>query len=193
MAWVHGGIKIIQHRYGRPNLISQLNTRRESCVPEIVLPWNLSIRQPEISSPGTPTLRQKNTPRSGSITISSIIKPLENAFLCLEDLAFRTAPCVRYLLPRKPRGNVVLWVTLGRVVNIVAFKTDPSFIFRVSWHCSFQLLFLVKRISSVFPAGIRIHFLGQNLSGFMRAPAPGRTAGHRAGLPAAVREFFPQE
>ena len=88
---------------------------------------------------------------SGSTIISSVLKPLEDTLLALENLAFRTTPCIRHFLPRRPGKDPVLGIALGLVINIMAFKTDPPYILLIRWHFSFQLLLILKRISLVFP------------------------------------------
>ena len=77
---------------------------------------------------------------SGSITISLVIHLPEDAFLTLQDLAFRTAPCVRHLLPRSAHRHTVLRIALGWIINPVAFQTDPACILFIGWHGLVHLL-----------------------------------------------------
>ena len=61
--------------------------------------------------------------------MSSIIEPLKDAFFCLENFAFRTAPRIRHILPYRSAGNTVLRVSLERVINIVALQAYPALTF----------------------------------------------------------------
>jgi hypothetical protein len=90
---------------------------------------------------------------NGFTIISSILKALEDALLCLQDLAFGATPGIRYLFPWCSGGDPVLRITFDRIINVVTFKTDPACILRVSWHFPLTPV-LVKRISPVFPQGI---------------------------------------
>ena len=101
----------------------------------------------------------------GSTTISSILKPPEDSLLALEDPAFGAAPRIRHLLPRCPFRDAVPGIALGRVVNIMAFKTDPPCILRIRWHFSFQPLF-----SKTYQSG----FSSENMNTFFRATFPGQ-------------------
>ena len=86
----------------------------------------------------------------GSTTTSSILKPLENALLALEDLAFGTTPGIRNLFPRGSGRHSVLGIPLGRIIYPVAFKTDPPCILIVRWHFCSQLRLLFRKYHSGF-------------------------------------------
>ena len=152
--WEHRETEIIRYQYGRVIRISQSNTKKGCSTPGIPSPLNLSIPEQTRLSPGTPGRSQNNTTPNGSTIISSIKKPLKNTFLALEDLAFRTTPAVRNFLPWRTCRHAVPGVPLGRIIDPMAFKTDPPRILFIRWHCSIQLPFLVKRITPVFPEGI---------------------------------------
>jgi len=131
---------------------------------------------------------------SGSTIISSVLKPLEDTLLALENLAFRTTPCIRHFLPRRPGRDPILGIALARIINIMAFKTDPPCILVVSWHYLLQLRFAVKTYQSDFSCGDMNTFLGANhFSDQKGAPAQKRPAGHTTGPHAGARGFFPQE
>ena len=51
------------------------------------------------------------------------VERLENAFFCLENLAFRTSPGIRNLIPGRSRGNAIFGITPERIIDIMAFKT----------------------------------------------------------------------
>jgi hypothetical protein len=55
-----------------------------------------------------------------------LIESFKHAFLAFKDLAFRAAPCVRQLLKRDSRGDPLRFISLCRIVDIVAFKTYPA-------------------------------------------------------------------
>ena len=129
---------------------------------------------------------------SGSTIISSVLKPLEDTLLALENLAFRTTPCIRHFLPRRPGKDPVLGIALGLVINIMAFKTDPPCILVISWHYSLQLRFAVKTYQSDFSCGDMNTFLGANPFVIHLSPCLKKPAVHKAGLRAGAQGSFPQ-
>lgn len=76
----------------------------------------------------------------------SIIELFKNALLALENFTFRAAPHIRHLFPWSSRGYTVLWIALGRIVDPVAFKTDPPFILLVSWHGTLSAPLRVRKL-----------------------------------------------
>jgi hypothetical protein len=54
------------------------------------------------------------------------IQPFEYTFFYLEDLTLRAAPRVGKFFKGSAGGNPCFGITFFRIIDIVAFKTDPS-------------------------------------------------------------------
>ncbi len=128
---------------------------------------------------------------SGSTIISSILKALEDTLLAFQDLALGTAPVIRHFFPGGPGRNPVLGVSLGRVIDVMAFKTDPPGILIIGRHFPFNS-FHRKTYQSGFSCRDMNTFLGANLFVIHLSPCSKKPAVHRAGLRAGARGFSPQ-
>jgi hypothetical protein len=60
------------------------------------------------------------------------ITSFKHAFFCLEDFTFRAAPGIRNVFKTGSGTNSGFWISFYRIIDIVTFKADPSFVFIIS-------------------------------------------------------------
>jgi len=60
------------------------------------------------------------------------ITSFKYTFFCLEDFTFRAAPGIRNVFKTGSGTNSGFWISFYRIIDIVTFKADPSFVFIIS-------------------------------------------------------------
>jgi len=56
----------------------------------------------------------------------SVIKAFENTFLGFEDFTFGTAPGIRHVFECGTGRNSVFGIPFCRIIDVMAFKTNPA-------------------------------------------------------------------
>lgn len=73
-----------------------------------------------------PEIRHQFCSHSLPAQLQLLFKTLEYTFFYLEYFAFGAAPCVGEFLEWRTRGDPCFRIPFLRIIDIVAFKTDPS-------------------------------------------------------------------
>ncbi len=70
-----------------------------------------------------------NIPLYLEIMVLLFIQSFKNTFFYLEDFTFRTAPCIGEFLKGGAGRNPCFGISFFRIIDIVAFETDPLMTF----------------------------------------------------------------